>query len=286
MRGSPAQSRGRCPYRTCHDRPVDSFLAGLARCWWSVDLPGTRPHPVRYATYSAFDWRLLPPMPGWISDDYAWLASSRLHEESTLARAYDGAQRDIGRWDAWAEHGCGTRAPREFVRFARDRSLRRHLRSPTWCVFDLADHSVQVPGGRLIHFLSDSQWVRHWLLFIGDQGTQTVVTTGFPAGFELPPDVLELYADAAGYEICADTFLEFIWRLWIENEIWFTLTEEKQPLTPAQADYVNHYQLETYPVTLLQREFCITLTMSILIPSMVMRVPIASFSACASRHLR
>jgi len=221
---------------------VDSFLAGLERAWWSVDLPGVRPHPVARATYSAFDWRLLPPMPGWVTDGYAWLASSPMPEESTLAQASDGVQRDIGDWDAWAEHGSGSLVPQEFVRFARSLGLRRHLRSPTWCVFDLGDHSVEVTGGRLIHFLSDSQWVLHWLLFVGDSGAQAVVTTAFPAGFELPPDVLELYADTAGYEICADTFLEFIWRFWIENEIWFKLSLEKQPLTPAQADYVKHYE--------------------------------------------
>jgi hypothetical protein len=181
-------------------------------------------------------------MPGQVTKDYAWLASSRLHDGSTLARPYDGAQHDIGCWDAWAEDGRGPRAPGEFARFARDRNHRRHLRSATWCVFDLADRTVEVPGGRLIHFLSDSQWVRHWLLFVGETATQAVVTTGFPAGYELPPDVLALYADTAGFEICAATFLEFIWRFWTENEIWYTLTEEKQPLTPAQDDYVNHYR--------------------------------------------
>jgi len=220
---------------------VESFLAGLERSWWSVDLPGARPRPSKYATYSAFDWRLLPPMPAWVTDDYAWLACSQVHEGSTLAEESDAVQRDIGRWDAWTEHGCGSRVPQDFARFVRDRSLRRHLRSATWCFFDLGDHSVQVPGGRLIHFLSDSQWVQHWLLFVGDSGAQAVVTTGFPAGFELGDEVRELYADTAGYEICADTFLEFIWRFWIENEIWFALCGEKQPLTPAQDDYVRHY---------------------------------------------
>jgi hypothetical protein len=80
------------------------------------------------------------------------------------------------------------------------------------------------------------------VILVTGMRAQAVVATAFPAGFELPPDVLELYADTAGYEICADTFLEFIWRFWIENEIWFKLSLEKQPLTPAQADYVKHYE--------------------------------------------
>jgi hypothetical protein len=50
-----------------------------------------------------------------------------------------------------------------------------------------------------------------------------------------------VYADTKGYQICADTFLEFIWRFWIENEIWFVLSVDKQPLTPAQDKYIRHY---------------------------------------------
>ena len=42
-------------------RMNSSFLAGFARSWWSIDLPDVRPHPAKNTTYSAFDWRLLPP---------------------------------------------------------------------------------------------------------------------------------------------------------------------------------------------------------------------------------
>ena len=93
-------------------------------------------------------------------------------------------QHDIGEWNVWAEHLGGARVPPEFVRFVVDRNPRRHLRSATACEFDLGDHSVEVPGRRLIHFLSDSQWVLHWLLFAGDTGAQAVVTTAYPVGFD------------------------------------------------------------------------------------------------------
>jgi hypothetical protein len=230
-----------------HDCPVDpylpdfGFLTGLSRSWPSVELPGARPHPGRYATYSPFDWDRLPPVPEWVTADYSWLTASPEHADSTLALAYDGAQHDIGEWDTWAGPLGGSEVPDEFVRFARDPGLRRHLRSATDCVFDLGDHSVQVPGGRLVHFLSDSQWIRHWLVFTGDSGKQAVVTTVYPACFDLSPDDMEAYADTKGYQICADTFLEFIWRFWIENEIWFALSVGKQPLTPAQDEYIRHY---------------------------------------------
>lgn len=83
--------------------------------------------------------------------------------------------------------------------------------------------------------------MRHWLLFAGDHGGQAVVTTRYPEGFDLSREDLEAFADTAGYEICADTFLEFIWRFWIENEIWYTLSVDKRLLSPSQDEYVRHY---------------------------------------------
>jgi hypothetical protein len=174
------------------------------------------------------------------TQDYSWLTASPEHADSTLALAYDGAQHDIGEWDTWAGPPGGSGVPGEFVRFARDPGLRRHLRSATDCVFDLGDRSVEVPGGRLVHFLSDSQWVLHWL-FTDDSGKQAVVTTRYPECFDLSAVDMEAYTDTKGYQICADTFLEFIWRFWVENEIWFALSVDKQPLTPAQDEYIRHY---------------------------------------------
>ncbi len=100
---------------------------------------------------------------------------------------------------------------------------------------------MEVPGGRLVHFLSDSQWIRHWLLF-ARAGEQAVLTTDFPAGFELTPDDREVYPGKPACEICADTFLEFVWRFRIEDVIWFALAREGRPLTCGQRDYVNDHE--------------------------------------------
>jgi hypothetical protein len=82
--------------------PGFGFLTGLSRSWPSVELPGARPDPVGYTTYSPFDWDCLPPVPEWVTADYSWLTASPEHADSTLALAYGGAQHDIGEWDTWA----------------------------------------------------------------------------------------------------------------------------------------------------------------------------------------
>lgn len=120
--------------------------------------------------------------------------------------------------------------------------LRRHLRSATDCYFDLGDHVVPVPGGQLVHFLSDSQWVRHWLLYAGTD-EHAVVTTDFPAAFELTPEDRQAYPGEPAYEICTSTFLEFLWRFWTENEIWYGLALHDHALTPGQRSYADHYRV-------------------------------------------
>jgi hypothetical protein len=164
---------------------MGSFLTGLAHSWWSVELPGARPHGTRYATYSAYDWRRLPPVPGWVTEDYAWLLASPEHESSSLAQPSDAARRDLADWEDLAALGPGPQMPAAFRRLAGELALRRHLPSATDSYFDLGDHAMEVAGGRLVHFMSDSQWIRQWLLFVADAGEQAVVTTDFPAGFDL-----------------------------------------------------------------------------------------------------
>ena len=41
--------------------------------------------------------------------------------------------------------------------------------------------------------------------------------------------------------VCAASFSDFIYRLWIENEIWFRLQLESRPLTEEQERYVGFY---------------------------------------------
>jgi hypothetical protein len=215
---------------------VTSFRASLPRAWWSHDLPRVRPHPARYATYSRFDYDLLPPVPGWADDGLGWLKAAPLHADSALAARCEWARRDI----ADLRPAESIRLPESFLQLASEAGPRQHLRSVTGCYFDLGDHVLEVPGGELLHFLSDSQWTRHWLLYTGTGGT-AVVTTDVPAGFVLDPADNEAYGTGAGYELCADGFAEFVWRFWTENELWLALQHGSLPAAGALRDYAAHY---------------------------------------------
>ncbi|MHB1593915.1 MAG: hypothetical protein ACYCO9_07455 [Streptosporangiaceae bacterium] len=132
--------------------------------------------------------------------------------------------------------------PASLRQLAARPGVQRRIRSATACYLDLGDFAVPVSGGgTLIHVLSDQQWCRHWLAYTGGGG-EAVLTTPDSIGFDLaddwpaPPPVIHLDDPAAGLEVCAWSFAEFLYRLWVENEIFFALPDG-QPLTAAAAAY-------------------------------------------------
>jgi hypothetical protein len=75
-----------------------------------------------------------------------------------------------------------------------------------------------------------------------------VIATGIPYGFEgEAPATLGANPDPAeelATMVVAESFNEFIYRFWIENEIWFALNDGK-PLTDEQRRYAEHYRSGT-----------------------------------------
>jgi hypothetical protein len=185
-------------------------LHAVRRSWVSFELPGFREPPGGYATYSDFSYEELPPIEDDLDDGLRWLTEKPRRQE--LAR----------------RAGFG---PCE----SRDRGGARPVG------FGALDH------GLLVHFLSDSQWVCHWLLYSGPDG-EAVVASYDPLGFELGEDEVtlrELSSATMDASVCAESFSEFLYRFWIENEIWFELAApgllRRPKLTDEQPRYVEHY---------------------------------------------
>jgi hypothetical protein len=221
-------------------RPV-SFVSDLPRAWVSIQVPGT-PSPERYATYVAYGTGSLPAAPEHL-ELLDWLAEAPRHPDDYMATRFDAAVRDLD-WDGVAGllTDPGT-LPEDFLLFLSGGSdLRNRLRSATDCYFDLGDTVVDVEGGRLLHLVSDSQWVFHWLLYVGDDGRSAVVGSTYPVGFRLGPDDQEAWSgETPAYVLVAGSFAEFAWRWWMDNEIFYKKVVERVPLTAAEREYVNRY---------------------------------------------
>jgi hypothetical protein len=233
---------------------------GIARGWPSIDLPGYREHPTGFVTYSAFDYDALPPIVRALDDDLSWLLAERPVPHSLAGgHIYEGDAVRAATGTELDAFVAGTRlnlAP-SFEAFIRTPEPRMRVRSCTACYLDLGEFPVKVgTHGWLVHFLSDQQWVGHWYLYAGTDGTEAVVWTYPPYGFAVgdwdgdwAPDFDPLASNvfrpgASGAVVCADSFSEFLYRFWIENEIWYALAgpnSAPHELTDEQRHYVDHY---------------------------------------------
>jgi hypothetical protein len=222
-------------------------LSELPRIWPSVELPGYREHPTDYATYSGFAFDELPPIGRTLDDDLGWLVSEPAVGASLVEVNDDAARPATNEQLGLLLAGETVTLPPSFSTFIESTEPRRRIRSCTDCYLDLADFAVPVSGGgTLIHFLSDSQWVFHWLLYAGSDSSEAVVVTDVPLGFEEGSNSETVHvfeAQAGGAAVCAESFLTFIFRFWIENEMWFKLTDpgSEPRLTDEQRRYAEHY---------------------------------------------
>jgi hypothetical protein len=209
-----------------------SAMPGIPRHWWTIGVPGVLER--RHATYWPLPLDAMPPVGRTFNGTLDWLLDTEAHNWSLQRGPDDPAERDA---NAAGLHAIapGLSSPPAFRLFIEDPEPRRHIRSATACYLDLAHFAIPVSdGGVLVHFLSDQQWVLHWLLYLGPDGSEAVVVCGNPLGFddgESEPLRLVNLSDAQDWlAVCSETFEEFLYRLWIENDLFHRLAVDETPL--------------------------------------------------------
>jgi hypothetical protein len=212
--------------------------------WWSFELPHYRPHR-NGGTYSLFSYEDLPPVVGKPDNNFEWLKAQPVKDPSLFESCYpDGSRPDLNKLTSIAAQ-AGISLPESFATFINSTELHKRVRSCTDCYLDVADYAVKIKGsieGYLIHFLSDSQWVGHWYIHIDLLGNHFIVTSLNAYGFDKgDTDTNKIDMQDEDIWFCASSFTEFIYRFWLENEIWFALAVDKRPLTDREQVYVDQY---------------------------------------------
>jgi len=201
-----------------------NFRESLAHAWVTIGVPGTT-HP-RTSTYVLYPEDGLPPLPVALfrGDGLGWLRGLPAvrtgmtpdewsHTTTPLSR--EGTERLLR--DAGASPGF-ERLPADLRAFASETELQRRLFSATDAYIDAGERLEPVQGGRLLHLISDSQWVFHWLAFIGDDGSTGVVCSAAALGYSEDADDDGAPARGADEAVwVADSVAEFIWRWWADN---------------------------------------------------------------------
>lgn len=120
--------------------------------------------------------------------------------------------------------------PADLRAFVSEPELHRRLFSATDAYVDAGERLEPVPGGQLLHLVSDSQWVAHWLAVIGDDGATGVICSATALGY---PDAAGDADDASAPVWVADSVAEFVWRWWADNCAFAMAHPNRSPELPA-----------------------------------------------------
>ena len=227
----------------------DSWFS-LPHVWLSIGLPGFE----KLSTYQGYPLEIMPGIPIALDEDLLWLVQ---HGHPHPAQGMD-------QWNSHAKLLPAAMAidlasrqnvglPVSFRRFMTSPDLQARVRSCTDCYLDPGQRIVETVGslpGHLIHFLSDSQSCAHWYLHVLQNGDSAVLEADDLYGYEIensdwienPACRLErVNIEQLDFRFCSSSFSEFLFRFWIENEIWFALKwdDTRRPLTNLERAYLG-----------------------------------------------
>lgn len=142
----------------------------------------------------------------------------------------------------------GVRLPAGFLKLMERRVPEFALRSPTDCFFALPDDYTRVRrdpagGGVTVHFFCDSQSCVLWDLYVHASGAHCVIAR------DVDYYATNSASDAAAWFV-APSLEAFVYRTWLENQIWYILNDDfvrgegdtPPPVTPALQAYMDHYR--------------------------------------------
>lgn len=228
---------------------IDPWLH-LPHLWLSVGLPGFEWE----STYQGYPLDRMPKIPIKLDEELSWLYTYGIpHPRLGLdqadehvkplppAAAIDMAERE------------NVPLPAPFRRFMSLPDLQSRVRSCTACYLDPGQRVLETVGslsGRLIHFLSDSQSCAHWYLHVLQSGQSAVLEAPDLYCYEIensdwmenPACRLErVNVNELDFHFCSPSFSEFLFRFWIENEIWYAVKCDgtRRPLTDVERQYLG-----------------------------------------------
>jgi hypothetical protein len=229
---------------------VSDPWSNLPHFWLSIGLPGFD----KVSTYQSYPLALMPRIPIALDDDFSWL----LHHGQ--ARPFQG----LDQLDSYAKplpaasvieltEWTNVALPTSFRRFMTSPDLTSRVRSCTDCYLDPGQRIVETVGslpGHLIHFMSDSQSCAHWYLHVLQTGESAVLwaddlycySIENSAWIENPACRLEqIDVGSLDFHFCSASFSEFVFRFWIENEIWLATKwdADRRPLTELESAYLG-----------------------------------------------
>lgn len=212
----------------------------------------------RAGTYGSYD-QDLPFLPSNVILDESlnWLKQEGKEDEEYLNEY--GRNEQTEEWNQQLENiikeanRLNLNLPKSYILLMQNDKLRNYFRSPTACFFCIDGGIVPIqdrPKEYLLRFYEDSQGCCFWFLYFDIEGDCKVVTSDFyyPLNYNLKEhyDIFEsingepVNSSWDNVFISENNFEFFLYRLWIEAEIWFYEYEEI-PFTKTQQQYIDSF---------------------------------------------
>lgn len=194
-------------------------------------------------TYGEYDFDLLPPAPTDLRGDWEWLFAQQEGYDH-IGDASDFDPRAVASTLRASAALVEAKLPKEFLTFIETPTLHRRIRSCTYCRLDIGQEAVPSPldCGLLFRFLADSQGCVFWYLHVNADGSDHAVV--YSPDFYGTPEEAEGWGeeqpDPSRIAFAAESFEAFMWRFWLESEIWHAC-HSSDPMPAAGARYVEEY---------------------------------------------
>ncbi len=198
------------------------------------------------STYCSVSYDLLPDVSD-VSSDFEWLNDfpDAFWGHSTLA----SDENNIAHFEKIVDliHDHGLTLPAEFVRFMENHALHAKVPTCTACYLELSEALISLPWDGpcyALRFMNDSQCCILWYLILKREMPTRVVASPYFFDRDIfdvmndeeePMEYREVFENSF---LCAESFLEFIYRFWIENAIWFSHRDQRQ-LSRRESEYVR-----------------------------------------------
>ncbi len=197
----------------------------LTHKWIGFDIPKCRPCG---GTYHCYDGTTLPPLEETFPNQFAWIQDM------------GSAQTDPFNISNTLSQPVLQHCPADFVTFMKTEDWLNKTSSPTACYFVLEE--TRLGQGALVEFYRDQQSCCHWYLWI-DLSSQTTqpapILTSWDDGETLSfMEETELYENLHVAEASLERFL---YRLYLENELWFELNNMKPAPILFLPEVKQHY---------------------------------------------
>lgn len=233
------------------DQPTP-VLAPFQSGWYSFGLGEYRPCN---GTYCLYPYKSIPPIPeSYFKGKLHWLESldGDIDRDTQRYRRFS-SEDHMQRIDELKEvvtsaQQSGLSLPDTFLQLMTSPELQDRIPSCTDCYFDLSK-IVPCPGseGRyILRFLNDQQGCLTWYLYMTPQGEHSVLVSF--AFLDLLADEHCTEEEAIkGTYVCSPSFEEFLYRFWLENNLWYKLIWYKgqKTLTEEEEHYLSHYRIRT-----------------------------------------